>query len=268
MICALCGEEKGTLIVSHFMPAAAYQHIRGVEGSGNKSPVLINIQRGSAFQTDKQIKRPLLCNDCEVLFSTHGERLMGRLWATKSEFPLLEILNRDALLSLGERFTTYDSRLLDTTIVNAIFYFAVSIFWRAQVWDWGRDGDAYKRALGDIYEAKFREFLRFGGKLENVLVLVDVNSDADTASIMSFPTCGRIGGDKLHSFSLLGMRFTMYVGGSINAVTKAPFSFHGVQIMFLASNHRHSPAFHKLAEKVQRGVVAKGNLAIRNGGQL
>lgn len=261
MICALCKEEKGKLIDSHFMPAAAYQHVRGAEETRNGSPVLINIGRKSAFQTDKQIKQPLLCGGCEDLFSRNGEKKMGQLWATKAEFPLLDLLNSKALVSKGIRFDTYDSRLLDQCVVDAVFYFAVSIFWRAQVWDWGRNGDAYRRALGDIYESQFRLFLLGHEKLEDVLLLVDVNSNLDTLSVMSFPTCVRMGADRLHSFSLLGLKFTMYVGRSISSMVRAPFKLYDSQTMFISSDLTKSPAFWKLAERVQTKVVAKGKLA-------
>ncbi|WP_144419438.1 hypothetical protein V3H56_12670 [Pseudomonas sp. MS646] len=260
MICGLCKKEKGKLIDSHFMPAAAYPHVRGTGETGNGPPVLINLRRKSAIQTDRQVKRPLLCTSCEDLFSKSGERIMGRLWATASGFPLLDLLNSEASISKGERFDMYDGRLLDAAVVSSIFYFAVSIFWRAQVWDWGYECDAYKRALGPHYELEFRRFLLGEGTLDNVLLLVDVNSDADTSAVMTFPTSGRIGADRLHTFSLLGLKFSMYVGRSISAVTRKPFEFHSAQIMFVASDHRKSAAFQKLAGRVQSEIEAKGKL--------
>lgn len=260
MICALCREEKGKLIDSHFMPAAAYPHIRGTEETGDGPPVMINLRRKIAIQTDRQVKRPLLCIECEDLFSKNGEKRMGQLWATASGFPLLDLLNSEATISKGERFDMYDSRLLDAGVVNSIFYFAVSIFWRAQVWDWGYEGDAYKRALGDHYESKFRSFLLGKETLDNVLLFVDVNSDLDTSAVMTFPISGKSGPDRLHSFSLLGLKFNMYVGRSISAVTRTPFEFHNTQIMFVSSDLKKSAAFQKLAGRVQSEVEAKGKL--------
>ncbi|NWA32733.1 hypothetical protein HX817_14375 [Pseudomonas sp. C6002] len=260
MICALCREEKGKLIDSHFMPAAAYPHVRGTEETGSGPPVLINLRRKSAIQTDRQIKRPLLCSECEDLFSKNGERRMGHLWATASGFPLLDMLNSEAAISKGERFDIYDSRLLEVGVVDSIFYFAMSIFWRAQVWDWGHDGDAYNRALGQHYESKFRSFLLGKTELNNVLLFVNVNSDLDTSAIMTFPRSGRIGSDRIHSFSLLGLNFDMYVGRKISSVTRTPFEFHDTQIMFVSSDLKKSAAFKKLACRVRTEVEAKGKL--------
>lgn len=260
MICVLCKQEKGKLIDSHFMPAAAYPHVRGTEETGSGPPVLINLRRKSAIQTDRQIKRPLLCFECEDRFSKNGERIMGQLWATASGFPLLDLLNSEAAISKGERFDMFDSRLLDASIVDSVFYFAVSIFWRAQVWDWGYEGDAYKRALGNHYESEFRGFLLGQTALDEVLLFVDVNSDLETSAVMSFPISGRSGPDRLHSFSLLGMKFTMYVGKSISSVTRSVFDFHKTQIMFISSDLKKSPAFQKFAGKVQSEVEAKGKL--------
>lgn len=260
MICGLCKEEKGKLIDSHFMPAAAYPHVRGTAETGNGPPVLINLRRKTAIQTDKQVKRPLLCSACEDLFSKNGEKRMGQLWATTSGFPLLVLLNSEAAISKGERFDMYDSRLLDAGVVNSIFYFAVSIFWRAQVWDWGYEEDAYKRALGAHHESEFRSFLLGKQSLDDVLLFVNVNSDPDTSAVMSFPISGWSGADQLHTFSLLGMKFTMYVGRSISSVTRAPFDTHQTQIMFVSADLKKSAAFQTLAGRVQSEVEARGKL--------
>ncbi|WP_223504286.1 hypothetical protein [Pseudomonas sp. GL-RE-29] len=261
MICALCKQEKDKLIDSHFLPSAAYYQIRGVDELANEGPIHINIGKNSAFYTDRQIKKPLLCGDCEDLFSKNGERKMGELWATKFGFPLLELLRSRPVTTTDSGLNFYDGRTLDQHVVNAILYFAASIFWRAQVWDWGRDKDAYSRALGTKYELGFREFLLGKRKLENVLLLVDVNSHLKTSSMMSFPTCGRMRGDRVHSFSLLGIKFSMFVGRAISQRTKSPFEFYRTQVLFVASDHDKHPSHMKLAAQIQSNVVAKGKLA-------
>lgn len=186
---------------------------------------------------------------------------MGELWATKSGFPLLDALNSKALVSHGEQFSTYDSRLLDERLVAAVFYFAISIFWRAQVWDWGWERDGYARALGNVYEQEFRGFLLGLRDLQNVLLLVEVNTDLNTSSVVTFPTSGRSGKDRHHDFILLGMKFTMYVGKSISGLVRAPFEMHESQTMFISADLTKSPAFWSLAKTVQSQVVPKGKLA-------
>lgn len=250
MICALCKEEKGKLVDSHFMPAAAYSHIRGSQPSGNNSPVRISLSKSKSFRTDKQVKRPLLCSRCEDLFSKNGEKVMGDLWATKSSFPLLELLKKSALISHGEHFNIYDSKRLEGKIVDALFYFAMSIFWRAHVWDWQWEEDGYKRALGP-YEKDFRDFLLKGKKLNNVFLVLDVNSDPKTAAVMGFPTCTRSGSDRLHRFILLGITFMMYLGKGISSIAREPFDLLGVQTYIVSTDLSKSPSFVRLAERVQ-----------------
>lgn len=259
MICALCLKEKENLINSHFIPAAAYAHVRGGAESKNKSPVRINLHEKSAFHTDKQVHQPLLCSSCEGLLSRNGEKHAGKLWSTRRGFPLLKLLDSKAVVTRGERFTTYDTRVLDPAVVNSIFYLAVSIFWRASVWKWEGNGDGYSGAL-EGYESEFRSFLLGEKELENVLLFVNLNSNHHTTAMVSFPSSGFNGGERYHVFNLLGMRFNMYVGESISAVTRAPFDLLGVNTIFVSSDGLRSPAFEKLARRIQSTVVARGSL--------
>ncbi|MFN1266407.1 hypothetical protein [Pseudomonas lundensis] len=264
MICALCEEEKGKLIDSHFMPAAAYPHIRGSSELGNKSPVRINFWQRSAFQTDGQVKRELLCKDCEDLFSKNGERKLGELWANKSGFPLLTALESHILESGANDFTLYDSNKIDKSIIQSVFYFAISIIWRAQVWDWGWETDGYKKALGSKYERQFRDFLLGHiAVLDEVLLLVEINTDLKTSAVMSFPTCRRVSSDRLHTFDLLGMKFCLCVGQRLSATTREPFETLSTNTIFISSNFRESIEFAKLAKHVQSTITPRGHLAKR-----
>lgn len=264
MICALCREEKGKLIDSHFMPAAAYPHIRGRDEPGNKSPVRINFWQKSAFHTDQQVKNELLCGDCEDLFSKKGERKLGALWATKSGFPLLSILQSEGLPTEGEGFCTYDSKLIDKGISESVFYFVISIIWRAHVWDWGWDRGGYNKALGEKYELLFRNFLLGRSPvLEEALLLVELNTDSKTSAVMRFPTAGRFENDRYHSFELLGMKFILYVGQKLSPNTKEPFVTLNTNTIFISADFRESDEFRRLARHVQSKITPRGNLAKR-----
>ncbi|WLI03101.1 hypothetical protein [Pseudomonas simiae] len=265
MICALCKYEKGKLIDSHFMPAAAYPHIRGRSEQGNKSPVRINFWQKSAFHTDGQVKRKLLCKECEDLFSKNGERKLGELWATKSGFPLLTALQSHDLESDTNDFTLYDSNKIDKNIIQSIFYFTISIIWRAQVWDWGWEADGYKKALGSKYERRFRDFLLGHTKaLDEVLLFVELNTDIKTSAVMNFPTCSRVSSDRLHTFDLLGMKFRLFVGQRLSATTREPFETLNTNTIFISSNFRESVEFAELSKHVQSTIIPRGNLAKRH----
>ncbi|UVN46209.1 hypothetical protein [Pseudomonas mosselii] len=251
MICALCQQQTEKLINSHLLPAAAYVHVRGQRSGGNRSPFKIDFGKGMAGPTDKQVRQKLLCKVCEDLFSKNGEKHVGRLWATKTSFPILELLSQNATLITGERFSIYDGLKLGKATVDGVFYFAISVFWRAQVWDWGDVGDGYGRALGQHYSEKFRRFLLGLSDLRDVYLLVDLNTDNETHGMMSLPSCSKVGGERIHKFMVPGMQFFMYVGRSLSSITIAPFIYAKANTVFISSNFSVSPYFRRLAERVQ-----------------
>ncbi|MCH7301168.1 hypothetical protein MBA34_19300 [Pseudomonas capeferrum] len=210
-ICRLCKQEK-KLINSHFIPAAAYSHLRWDTNLGLQQSVIINQYTNSIAQTDKQVKQPLLCGACEDLFSKKGERIVGQLWATQSGFPLFEILRSKEPAATHPLFEGYSPDSIDKGHLDALVYFAVSIFWRASVWDWQRDKNPYGNGLGARYELEFANFLLSGSKLNNFCLYIELNSDEKTRRMFSFPSCVRREGSWYHSFVILGFRFVMVVG--------------------------------------------------------
>lgn len=254
-ICRLCGLEA-KLIKSHFMPKSAYAHLR----SETESPIKINGKSSTAAHTDSQVTRKLLCSRCENLFSAKGERIMGTLWNTKNGFPLLELLERSAYHGRKEGETYYDGRKVSQTIRNALFYFAVSIVWRAQVWDWGQDGDPYGGALGDLYEKKFREFLLNGDDLPYTYLTVELNTNPKFSSLMFFPHSYCSDGLKIHRFALLGITFYLCVGKLASPAFKALFSHFESNLLLCSKDIDTTPMMITLAESY-KSVTPKGKLA-------
>ncbi|MCK9706177.1 hypothetical protein [Pseudomonas syringae] len=261
MICALCEKEKGRLIDSHFIPSAAYPHVRGQGEYNGLSPIRVDSFKGTAAHNDKQVTMELLCRSCEDLFSKNGERIMGCLWATAEGFPFLEKLRSNGPCVTADAYQAYDASKLETEITQGLTYFAASVFWRAQVWKWGYEGDPYRKSLGDKYEAVFRKFLLGEGPLDAVRFILEVNTDEGMTAFMSFPTSTRYKGEISHVFTILGLRFNMYVGGTINNDTLATFKILNTNMLIYALSFRQSPAYSKLAEQVQNRVVPKGKLA-------
>lgn len=261
MNCALCNEDH-PLINSHLMPSAAYAKIRGGD-QGNQSPIKIDLSSRVAFSTDKQIQSPLLCKRCEDLFSKKGEKKVGKLWYAKKRFPLFELLESKYLVRGGERFALYDSAAVDEDIRSSLFYFAISIFWRAQVWGSTAGGVRPSQTLPDAQLESFRKYLLDGDELKDVYLVLDLNSNPKMRAMMTLPSYLKGEGVEFYQFVLLGMKFSMYLGSGLTEVTKRPFLKSGTNIVFLSSDITRTEFFRGLVKTVRETVVPKGSLAKR-----
>jgi hypothetical protein len=71
-ICALC-KKSAKLKDSHFMPKAVYRAISKGFPEHGQDIILITGSDKTAVYTDKQAKKHLLCEGCELKFSKNGE---------------------------------------------------------------------------------------------------------------------------------------------------------------------------------------------------
>ncbi len=257
--CALCGFDR-VLIKSHLIPAAAYAHLRRNTNFGMQQSVKINKYEKTAVQTDNQVQQPLLCKDCEDLFSKHGERIVGQLWSTQGGFPLFDMLSLKTPRVKTPKITTFDIDAIDKVFVDGLFYFAISIFWRAEVWSWHRAENPYGNGLGSRYELEFKEFLKFNSGLSNLYLCVEVNSDKDSRGLFSFPSCERLEGSWYHSFVILGMRFVMVVGGGKSKIRDVCEAI-GSNMFFSLSDFSESFAFKDMISSARGGVTRRGKFS-------
>lgn len=259
-ICALCRNDA-RLIRSHLMPRSAYKAARGRGADVPQGLVRIDTAGKSAFFSDGQVVMDLLCAKCEDLFSKNGEKIIGKYWSTEFGFRLRDLLEEQGALAIGPRFSVYDIFSLDSTLRNAIFYFAVSIFWRASVWDWGRAGDRYAGALGPKYEEMFREFLLGNAELQNVYLLVTVNATDYLSGLIAFPSFGKIKTARLHKFEVLGLRFALVVGGCVPDDLKRPFVGQCSNMLLISSPLEQAPDFIDLSKFISSKVIPRGRLS-------
>ena len=261
-ICRLCKKES-ELRDSHLIPKAAYKCARQ---DTNDRLARISIREGSAYYSDEQVKAHLLCTSCEQMFSRNGEDLVGKNWARRSGFRLLETLKSLNAQVTAQRFSFYRPADLDPALLNGLFYFAVSVFWRANVWNHPRRLDPYVGCLGDRYEIKFRKFLLGQGVLSNVRLIVSVNTTSDLNSLISLPNVSRLGTAKVHTFDVLGIRFSLIVGSEIPEDLNKPFEIFRSQILVMSAALEKSPDFIAVVRAVHQKVVARGNLLRDEGG--
>lgn len=199
--CGLC-HQNAVLVESHLIPAAIY---RLCKNPAEPNPVMFSGK--SAVATTQEVKKPFLCHSCEQQFHEKGENwTLANLRRSESEFGLYEKLPTTPDESSGDG-SFY--RSAGTSIdVNAIEYFAASIFWRAAATTWLLPGGPRKLPLGP-YEDRLRLYLLGSAAFpQNISLQVTVCRPQKAVIAFAFPSKGRnAGGMNMMEFSLPGIHF-------------------------------------------------------------
>ena len=74
-LCALCREMRD-LCDSHYLPKSVYRIINKSHEPHDSSPVIVDVPGQAAFHSNRQLRKHLLCLDCEGRFSRHGENIV------------------------------------------------------------------------------------------------------------------------------------------------------------------------------------------------
>lgn len=254
--CALC-LLKAELMVSHFFPQSSYKHIRAKKGMQD-SPIHLDVKNGDAFYSDVQITYKLLCSTCEQKFSQFGENIVSKVWATSKGFPLREQLVNAKLMYADPGFKIFDNDSFSKELVDGLFYFAVSLIWRARVWD-RSDARVSDVSLGP-YQEKFRKFLLEGCELESVHLLANVNVYRSINGMINMPVFKSLMDRKAFVFELLGITFCLCVGGARNSKLTDDMNRAGQKVLILNSREIEM-ASQKRIQAVRKMVSPRGRLA-------
>lgn len=210
-VCAFC-EVKARLRESHVLPAFVYRWLRGRSGTGHMRQTDNPNQR-----VQDGLKLPLLCGDCEGLFSRYETA-----FATKVFHPW----------HAGTYQIPYEEWMLK---------FCVSVSWRVLRFARGRSSNASytteQHALMDQAASRWRAFLRdeepHPGAFEQHLLIFDL---IEETSIPDLPTnmnrfmagavtLDIVGSDRsLMTFAKLG-RFTIF-----GIVQRGPGQWEGTKV--------------------------------------
>lgn len=255
-LCKLCREQRG-LIDSHLLPKSAYKQLRG-RIAGRQSPVILNPLTGTAFSSDAQVTQFLLCKECEDLFSKKGERQLGKLWSTERGFALRDSLHKLKPIASKRHVTAYNAN--EIADLDSLFYFAISVFWRAEVWGW--EGRSNGGALGAKYSEMFRSFLLQKGEITDAYLIVSVNSNSRYDYVMSFPTARKEYGGVLHMFLVPGLRFELLIGKAIHRTLAEVFKMQG-RVLINMFEFEKTPMFAQWSIFANCGADIKGKLKIQ-----
>lgn len=218
--CALC-HKNATLRKSHYIPAALYRVLH--EDDDINSNKLLQNFSGKKFSTaDKQLVCPLLCSNCENLFSTNGEKEIAKSCLHKNSFPLREQLQTFPISSQRQGITVFAPKNFSKQ-ENCWLYFALSVFWRGSVIPWRKTVQHYYQALGEHYQEQIRLFLLTSNRsfLDNIVVVLSVDFDSNPISLIEFPKHVKNGIDHYHLFCIPGIEIMMFVGHSTKELTSS-----------------------------------------------
>ena len=262
--CSLCLQCRD-LKRSHLMPKSFYKVVRRAFPESKEQGVVFSTREGSSY-TDRQVVKPLLCADCEQIFSSKGEQVVCKeCYRGGGNFIL-----RDKLKATSEMFTEKGKGwIIPSTEAKGIslnheayLYFGASIIWRTSVGKWPESIGKRYGCLG-IYEEKIRRYLigetDFPSK---VFLLIFVNNEEEDQelnfnSIVSFPSCKKLEGYHAHSFVVPGMYFFLIVGRMSGPIEKG-FRVADTPILFAERSFKDKEFYEIFPEGV---LKPKGRLA-------
>lgn len=130
--CKLCGKLVEKLQKSHFIPKFVYKNMEQMKDK--KYRLAIALKRKS-IPLSHQITKYHLCKECEDLFNKNGEKFFSEK-AMPKEIKLEsmpDIFRELTKIHGNQNGMVYYGRVLfnEKKFREYIFYFAVSIFWRA-----------------------------------------------------------------------------------------------------------------------------------------
>jgi hypothetical protein len=222
--CALCQQSR-ELRDSHFIPKGVYKRIRESQPVGmTGDPVVMT--GGNSFKTSKQMVKSLLCDACELRLSTFGESVfLNYCLQANHSFPLLERLRLTCMERPESAGTvSYDSSFIAKPFPQEIAYFALSIFWRAAITDWGYRSTKTRLSVPPTFIEAVREFLLGiqsypDSFVLQVQLLPKSNLPEDTRFQFFLPwklkdTSTLASDISWYAFEILGMHFSLFVGPS------------------------------------------------------
>jgi len=152
--CKLCRSEED-LLDCHLISAAVSKLLRARQ---NPNPNPLFVTPDWIGQTSEQVSAYEFCRKCEDIFNEGGEQWLLPRLASLDGFPLYESLMNAQPFFRQEELSAYHASDIPNFDKAKIIHFAMAIFWKASVRDWGTKGKTIYVELGD-YAEPLREFV-------------------------------------------------------------------------------------------------------------
>jgi len=213
--CKLCGETK-ILLDSHYIPKGVYRRLRDATF---ENPNPWKVTKKTATQTSKQLTAYLLCQDCEQLLNKNGEKwVLANCLQENANFPLASILDaRTADQGVyGDPTKIFFAANIPKINIQALAYFAVSIFWRGSIYGWNSDSSIPIK-LGPFAE-QFRRYLLGFEKFPQHCALWVIVREGQEFERVTYTPVNEIN-RKVHvcKFPMPGLAFMLLVSKNIPA---------------------------------------------------
>jgi uncharacterized protein YlaI len=231
--CALCRKIR-TLNNSHFMTAALYKLFR--IGTDRRHVVLTPGMKPA--RTTKQIKAYLLCDECEERFNKEGENwVLANGVQENDDFPLQSALKTAEPKFTNDDFATFSGLDTPGLELDKLGYFAISILWRAAVFDWSKvSQDGPEQLNFGPYREQLRLYL-LGGTFPDDACLFIYIAKNKTDRVIIPPRGGRAPNGTFHySFHIPGFLFMMVLGKKIPQTMRSMCSIGAPERLVILTN--------------------------------
>ena len=220
-LCKLCRVDR-ELRESHFLPAAVYAQLRE-NSQQNPNPVLMTSR--ISLTTSKQITGRVLCAECEELFSRLGETWVLANMSRPEGFPIQKALAATKPIAANENFAYYSSAAIAAIKMDALVYFALSMFWRASAHTWRNLSGLMEGIELGPFEEAIRHFLLGDRFPADTVILVSIWPTKDVLPVAYTPRRGRAPGYHCFNFLIPGLEFKLLTGRAIPEVLRAACSY-------------------------------------------
>jgi hypothetical protein len=153
-MCKLCMKDKN-LQRSHLVPAGAFKPLRAKQSSNPNPLIVTNSWIG---QSSDQTAAHVFCRECEDVFNKGGETWLIPQLAQLDGFPLYDTLTKAQPLYSEGDFLAYRASSIPGFDAVKVIHFAMGIFWKASVQNWGNKGTEVQIMLG-AYAEPIRQFI-------------------------------------------------------------------------------------------------------------
>jgi len=265
--CELCGEYS-ILKKSHLMPKSIYKAITRTFHPHDSAPVWASISKQSAYYSNSQITKRLLCGACEDRFNKQGEKyVVEKCMKNAQTFELKRILDSSSPsihLNGSSYFDPNDIPILNS---DKFMYFVASIVWRVTAADWGNDDIAnLNNTLPDEFKEPLQHYLLKTAEFpKNIYITVCVDDDADPVPIMSLPS-GDIEENMHLSFFIPGIKFNVFFGEEADQELSSNLCKLGINMIYMYRSFRESYEFQQMRSLLGSELSPKGKLAKRSSG--
>jgi hypothetical protein len=200
---------------SHYLSKGIYRSllIDGPKGQ-NKNPWQISLE--GAVQTSKQQWAHLLCATCETRFARNGEDWVFRNGLKNNgKFKLASVLAESPfMLDASRTARIYRAAEIPKINIQALTYFASSIFWRASAHPWKLDGTV-PVPLGPFAEPLRQYLLGEAEFPEQIVLTVTVRVPSDLSHLTHAPMGEWRGQLLVAKFPMPGLSFAITAGVAI-----------------------------------------------------